>query len=134
MKISVAAIGIILTVGGCQIFDAAKMATTPVGQPTLTQLRNDTLAAKTGYEALLVLAVNYNAIARCGKVTSPVICSDPAIIAQIRKNDTLASAALDAAESSVRAVSPDMTVASATVLTATNAIAAFKAVVPSQGK
>ncbi len=56
---------------------------------------------KSDYKAVLGLAVQYESLPRCPDTESKA-CSDPDIVAAIRKADIAASAALDSAETIVR--------------------------------
>jgi hypothetical protein len=113
--------------GGC---DVANLATTTVDT---SKAANTVLATKTAYEAVLVVAVDYNNLPRCGASTSPPLCSDAGVVAQLRKADVAASAAISAAENAVRTLGTSATVITAAVVTATNAVAALQSIVTTYG-
>lgn len=126
MKRMILVASLVLALAGCSMLGtAAKVAQHPVGQPTLTDLRNKVYAAKLGYEAALTVAVQYNALPRCGRPTSPPICSSADLVVQLRKADAAASTTLDAAENIVRGTNPDTSVASAAISAAEQAVAAL---------
>lgn len=56
---------------------------------------------RSGYTTLLVAAVQYESLVRCPETTEK-LCSDPGVVDILRKADTTAEAALDAAEDTVR--------------------------------
>lgn len=56
---------------------------------------------RSGYTTLLVAAVQYESLVRCPETTEK-LCSDPKVVDILRKADTTAEAALDAAEDTVR--------------------------------
>ena len=74
------------------------------------------------------MAVTYNNLPRCGAPTSPPVCSDPGAIIAIRKANTAAQAALDAAETTVRTPGVTASVATAATVSATNAVAALQSI------
>lgn len=89
---------------------------------------NQVFAAWNAYEAALIVAVRYNELPRCGRPSSPPLCSDAAIVAQVRTANGAARAALDAAEKTVRDPTLRDDVKLAAVEGATNAIAALQAI------
>ncbi len=97
----------------------------------------ETSAAKTVYEAklayqgLLIVAVRYNELPRCSRPTSPRVCSEQAVVDQLRRADTAAIAALDAAEGIVRLQGATKDMTDSAVATATNAVAAVRALTSS---
>lgn len=110
ITVSLAALG--MTIASCSV------ATKPVGASSLTTMRNDVYAASVGYNAVLVAVVAYNNLPRCGNPASPPICSDKAVIDQIRTSANVANTAIQNAEDLVRGASPDMTIAAAAVAAA----------------
>jgi hypothetical protein len=116
------ALTILLLVGACQAAGVATQTFDPAGA------QKTVYALKASYAALLTGAVAYNKRPRCGHPTSPITCSDPAIVAQARKADAAVETALDAAESAVRSLSASPTVVEAAIKGAQAALDAFMAV------
>jgi hypothetical protein len=69
---------------------------------------------------------------RCAPAV-PKPCSDPELVAQIRKADNVAAAALDAAEAAVRTPAVGTTARDRAIQAAQAALAAFSALVTSLG-
>lgn len=88
-------------------------------------------ATREAYVIALREAVKYESMPRCTAAapTPSLKCSDPAIVAQIRKADTVAVAALDAAEAAVRTPQIGTDASSRAVQTASSAFAAFNALI-----
>jgi hypothetical protein len=84
---------------------------------------------KEAYKAALQQAVKYESQPRCS-ATVTAQCSKPEVVAQLRKADKVADAALDAAEAAVR--SPDIgnDAMSKSMQTANAALAALSALLP----
>lgn len=89
-------------------------------------------AAKSAYAAALTAAVSYESLRRCAPAV-PQPCSSPELVAQIRKADTTASAALDAAETAVRTTAVTDDARSKAVQTANLALAALQALLTNLG-
>lgn len=70
--------------------------------PATPSPQNAVFAAKNTYQAALIVAVRYNELPRCGRPTSPPVCSDQSAVDVIRKANNSASSALDVAEDVVR--------------------------------
>jgi len=107
-------------------------------QTTTATLDTDKAAAtvyatKTGYAAVLTVAVAYNELPRCGQPTSPKLCSDVAVVTQLRRADAAASATINAAESAVRTMGSQPTVINAAVISAADALKAYQAIVNTYG-
>jgi hypothetical protein len=111
-----AALSLALALGGC-----AATSSTPSSA-------SQVYAAKNAYEAALVVAVQYNNLPRCGKPTSPPICSEQSGIDAIRKANTAARTALDAAEKTVRDPAASASATAAASLAATNAVTAMQSI------
>ena len=107
--VTVIATALFLALGGCS-----------GGLPPSAQ--NDVFAAKTAYGAALTLAVAYNGLPRCGTPTSPPLCSDQAVVLQLRKADQVASLALDQAEAVVRNPLSSASLIAAAVQSASGAV------------
>ncbi len=89
-------------------------------------------AAKGAYATALSGAVAYESMPRCAPAV-PKPCSDPELVAQIRKADNVAAAALDAAEAAVRTPAVGTTARDRAIQAAQAALAAFSALVASLG-
>lgn len=76
------------------------------------------------YAAALAVAVQYEKLPRC-TVPDKQICSKSSVIKKIKKADTIAGDALDAAQKAVRDPSFDKSKADALIVSATNAVSAF---------
>lgn len=91
-------------------------------------------AAKSTYEATLVLAVDYNKRPPCTEPRTVVmICRDQAVVDQLRKASTAADAATQAAENAVRSLGGSPTVVSAAVAAAQQSVGAFKIIIETYG-
>lgn len=90
-------------------------------------------AIKTGYEAPLTLAVAYNKRPPCRQPTSPVLCRDPAVVAQLRRADDTALSALNAAENIVRTKGVSDNAINLAIATAENATKAVAAILENYG-
>jgi hypothetical protein len=99
---------------------------------TNAQAEQIVFTAKSTYRGVLTLAVAYKNLRPCGAgVAQP--CSDPAIVAQLQKADTVAAGALDAAEAIVRVPTVGTTARDMAIQTANSALAALSALVTSIG-
>lgn len=99
---------------------------------TNAQAEQIVFTAKSTYRGVLIAAVAYKNLHACGAgVAQP--CSDPAIVAQLQKADTVAAGALDAAEAIVRTPSVGTTARDMAIQTANSALAALSALVTSVG-
>jgi hypothetical protein len=85
--------------------------------------------AKLAYAAVLTGAVEYNALPRCDRPTSPPLCSSQSAVEAMRKANLAARSTLDSAEKTARdpAVKGDTLALAATA--AVNAVDSFKTVV-----
>lgn len=88
--------------------------------------------AKSDYAGALTAAVAYKRLPPCS-AAGRVICSDPTMVAQLQKADTVAATALDAAESVMRAPGFGVNVLDSAVAAATAALQAFLTVVSALG-
>jgi hypothetical protein len=89
---------------------------------------NRVYAAKVGYTALQTAAVAYNRLPRCTPANRPV-CSEPAVVDQLRKGNAAAVATLDSAEDVVRTPNVNQDVVEFSVVAAENAVKAFQGIV-----
>lgn len=101
----------------------AASSSTPALSPAAT-----VFAAKTSYEAVLITAVAYNKLPRCGTPKSPPLCSDQAVVVQLRKADDAALATLGSAENIVRTPGVTKDAISFATVAATNAVSAMQAI------
>lgn len=114
------ALAVALFVTAC----AAPLAT-PIPQDAAQQV----FAAKTAYQAVLLIAVRYNQLPRCTVPKAPPLCSDQTVVVQLRKADDAALATLDSAEIVVRSPRATATLTSDAVLAAQSAVKAFQSIV-----
>lgn len=106
-------------------------AAIPAGT-TNAQAERIVFTAKSTYQTVLTAAVAYKNLRPCSAtVTAP--CSDPAIVAQMQKADTVAGAAIDAAEAAVRVPSLGTSARDKAIQTANSALAALSVLVSSIG-
>lgn len=84
-------------------------------------------AARSTYAVALTEAVKYRELPPCPANAPP--CSDPAIVAQLQKADTVASAALAAAEAAVRTPAVGASAIDRAVQAAVSALGALTAIV-----
>lgn len=87
--------------------------------------------AKSGYAVALTAAVAYKRLPDCTKAPQP--CSDKAVVTQLQKADTVASTALDAAETAVRTPGFGDAVVASSVTAARSALDAFVSITTSLG-
>jgi hypothetical protein len=102
------------------------------GSINSVQAQRGVFAAKEAYAVVLKEAVRYESQPRCTD-TVTTQCSDPQIVAQVRKASAVASSALDAAEAAVRTPQIGTDATSRAVETANAALAAFSALLPLLG-
>lgn len=89
-------------------------------------------AAKSAYATALTAAVAYESLPRCAPAPRQP-CSDAAVVAQLRKADNVAAAALDAAQAAVRTPVIGTDATSKAVQAASSALAALTSLVTSLG-
>lgn len=88
-------------------------------------------AAKEGYATALTAAVAYKHLPVCtDAVKAP--CSKPEIVRQLQKADTVASGALDAAETAVRTPGFGTNLVSSAIAAASAAVGAFTSILGSK--
>lgn len=83
-------------------------------------------AIKSAYAGALTLAVAYNKRPRCGTPNAGTLCSDAAIIAQLRAADDTANNAINAAERAVRSLGASTDIVKAAIIAAQASVDAFK--------
>ncbi len=91
-------------------------------------------AAKTAYQAPLQIAVTYNNLPRCGVPKTATLCSDQAVVVQLRKANDAALASLDAAEGIARTPGISSSAITLSLATADHAVKAFTAIATIYGK
>lgn len=97
-------------------------------QGSLPSPANTVYALKNTLASAEIVAVQYNSLARCGRPTSPPLCSDAGVISIVRQSNDDARIALDAAEKTVRDPNVSKSAADAAVVSAQNAVGAFQAI------
>lgn len=91
-------------------------------------------AIQADYNALLSAAVAYESQPRCVEGQSRVNpCSDPKAVAEIRKGDDAAAAALKAAQDTVRTPGATANAVSLALTGASNAVAALRSILTTYG-
>ena len=108
-----------LLVAAAALSLAACQASTP---PT-----SAVLASMTSYQAALVLAVKYNQLPRCAE-DGPTLCSDAAVVKQLRMADDAALAALEAAQNVVLTPGASDSAIAAAQASAGQAVTAFQSI------
>ena len=94
----------------------------------MTTLSKSAYAAKSAYEGTLVLAVAYNERPRCTTPKTVVTCSEQAVVDQLRRASAAADSATQAAENAVRTLGSNPTIVSAAVTAAEQSVKALQAV------
>ncbi len=89
--------------------------------------------AKGDYDGLLKAAGKYNLLPRCDAPAAPVLCSDKAVVEQLRKADFAVQTALDAAEATVRNPRFGQEIDDSAVAAALESIVAFKTILKQYG-
>lgn len=117
-----ATLALALALAGCGVAQTATRTFDPAGA------QKAVFALKSGYAAGLRLAVAYNERPRCGQPTSPKLCSDAAVVAQMRKADNATFAAIDTAETAARTLK-DSTVLGTAITAAQASLDAYKKVI-----
>lgn len=94
------------------------------GVSTPEEAQRTAFAAKSAYVVALEEAVKYKRRPSCPAVQP---CADPGVVAQLQKADTVAAAAVDAAESAARTATVGATARDRAIQAANAALAAFSA-------
>lgn len=121
--VSALMLGLMLALGACA-------PSAPGGGSPATVV----LQAQLAYAIPLTAAVEYNNLPRCGRPTSPPLCSDQNAVEEMRKANVAARATLDAAERTVRDPAATADVKAMIATGAVNSVDAFKAIVALYGK
>lgn len=120
------AVGVALALGGCSVFQPAATVDT-------TNYAKAAADAKISYNAALQVATVYARRPRCGMPTSPVICSDRAVLDVMMKASDAANDATQAAENAVRSLGSNPTVVAALVEAAKAAVVALTKITANYG-
>ena len=94
----------------------------------MTTLSKSAFAAKSAYEATLVVAVAYNERPRCAVPKTVITCSEQAVVDQLRRASAAADAATSAAEGAVRSLGANPSAVKAAVVAAENSVSALQAI------
>lgn len=122
--LSTLALASALVIAGCA---ANNQGSLPSAQNTVYALKNTFASAQTA-------AIQYTSLPRCGQSTSPPLCSDAGVVAQIRKYNGDAVVALDAAEKTVRDPTASTGAMQAAIVGAQNAVTALQQILPTLNK
>lgn len=125
MKKLFASLAVILQLGGC-----ALQANQPLPATTTVDLQKGAYAAKLSFQAALTGAVVYIELPRCGRPTSPVICSQQAVVDVMRNAIKAADAGTQAAEDAARSLTSDTTALGALVTAAEKSVTALQSLTP----
>lgn len=119
-----------LLIGLVAAFAVALTSGCAVSQPTTSTaaLQQKVLAAEVAYEAPLTLALAYNARPRCTVPKTVQLCSDPDVVAQLRKANAAVVTAFGAAMT--LAATPGVTdsAVTAAIAVATDAIGPLQSI------
>lgn len=105
----------------------------PAGTVDTTNYAKAAADAKIGYNASLQVATRYAKLPRCGQPTSPIICSDRAVLDVMLKASDSANTATQAAEDAVRSLGSNPSVVAAMVEASTRSVAAFTKIATTYG-
>ena len=123
-------LGLSFMLSACADMDAQVERLTPPVPKTPAQA---VFLAKGEYNAILVAAVHYNELPRCLPQGGQRLCSNAAVVDQIRRADAVALAALDAAEATVRNPLFGGQILTSSAVAATNAVGAYKEILKQFG-
>lgn len=118
-----------LALGGCALTSAV---TAPMQPDTVVSLQKRAYAAKLAFQGFLTVAVAYIETPRCGRPTSPSVCSDQAVVDIARKTITAADAGTQAAEDAARSLTANSTALSALVVAAESSVTALQKIIPTK--
>lgn len=125
MKKLFASLAVVLLLGGC-----ALQASQPLPATTTVDLQKGAYAAKLMFQAVLIPVVAYIELPRCGRPTSPVICSQQAVVDVMRNAIKAADAGTQAAEDAARSLTSDTTALGALVTAAEKSVTALQSLTP----
>lgn len=95
----------------------------------MTVAAKSAYAAKATYQGYLTVAVAYNERPRCGNPKSPPLCSEPAVVNQLRLASAAANAATQAAEDAVRTMGAKPTIVQAAVTASEQSLVAMNTII-----
>lgn len=130
MRESLAAVAIALALSACALTNPTK----PLPATTTMDLQKGAYAAKVSFQAALTGAVFYIELPRCGRPTSPTLCSQQAVVDVMRNSIKAADAGTQAAEDAARSLTSDSTALSALVTAAEKSVTALQAITPATQK
>lgn len=78
--------------------EAARIASTPIGEVTVADARNIAIGLKSTYAATEILATEYILLPGCEKPNAPTLCSSEAIVRQMGKIRATARTAINGLE------------------------------------
>jgi len=128
MKRYLAVLACALALAGCALLNPTK----PLPASTTADLQKGAYTAKLGFQAALTGAVFYIELPRCGRPTSPTICSEQNVVDVMRNAVKAADASTQAAEDAARSLNSDSTALSALVAAATASVTALQAITPAK--
>jgi hypothetical protein len=111
----------------CYLLFMALGACTSLTPPAPKTPAQAVFELKSAEGAALVIAAKYDALPPCGTPTSPVLCSDPKLVAKIRADDAVAAKAIDAAEAAAQTAGYSSNTIQLLINTATTALAGLEA-------
>lgn len=126
MRKFLAVAGIALLLAGCALTSLTK----PVTPATTVDLQKGAYAAKLTFQGALIVAVAYIELPRCGRPTSPTVCSQQSVVDIMRNSIKAADAGTQAAEDAARTLTADSTTLSALVTAAEKSVTALQAITP----
>lgn len=113
---------------GAVLLLAACASTVPSQSPA-----SRVFAIQADYTLLVAAAAHYNELPRCERPDAPALCSKASAVAEIRKADAAAVAALQAAQDIVQRPGFDQVTASSAIATALRAVTALQAILATYG-
>lgn len=125
MRKLLAAFTIALVLGGCALLSPTK----PLGTTTV-DLQKGAYTAKLGFNTALIVAVAYIETPRCGRPTSPTICSQQDVVDILRDSIITADKGTQAAEKAAKSLNVDSTALGLAITAAEAAVTALQAITP----
>lgn len=126
MKKFISAFAVVLLLGGCSLLQPNQ----PLPATTTVDLQKGAYTAKLSFQAALTGAVVYIELPRCGRPTSPVVCSQQAVVDVMRNAIKAADAGTQAAEDAARSLTSDTTALGALVTAAEKSVTALQSLTP----
>lgn len=128
MRKLLAVAGIALLMGACSLLQANQ----PLPASTTVDLQKRAYAAKLAFQGVLTASIAYIEMPRCGRPTSPPVCSQQAVVDVMRNALKAGDAGTQAAEDAARSLTADSTALSALVVAAEKSVAALQAITPAK--